>query len=304
MSRACAAYCVGVPRSFSVVPTGYEDCNLSVATDRGRYLVKIFSKHRTQADVVRYGTVLEEATRAGVNIPRLHRTIEGNLVFRDDLASGVSMVVMDYVSGHTFLELDRPPNPVERRAVIAQAALIHRIPVQLPFAFDWWAIPNVHHLYDSVSSVLSSDERLLVAPILDRFDALSVAGLPHCFVHGDMSKANVIRGDDDRIYVLDFSVSNWYPRILELAVICSNLLQGFATGTNLRRLTEVVASEYTDHAVLTELERGCLYDFAVTGVAVEFLGSCREKYLCGNASPETEYWMKQARQGLHQLAME
>ncbi len=37
-------------------------------------------------------------------------------------------------------------------------------------------------------------------------------------------EGNTIKGDDGKIYIIDFSVANWYPRIQELAVMAANLL--------------------------------------------------------------------------------
>lgn len=49
---------------------------------------------------------------------------------------------------------------------------------------------------------------------------------------------------------------------------------------------------------LTDDERKYLYDYALAGVAMEFLGSHQERYINGADSSETEYWFNLGRDGL------
>src|SRR3990167_7063243 len=122
--------------------------------------------------------------------------------------------------------------------------------------------------------------------------------LPHCFVHGDFTKANVMKGRDGKIYVLDFSVANWYPRIQELAVIAANLMHEESDSQSLRERTARVIEIYDKLNPLTEDEKKHLYAYALAGVAMEFMGGHQEKFIKGNATEETEYWLNLGRSGL------
>src|SRR5690606_12517683 len=110
-------------------------------------------------------------------------------------------------------------------------------------------------------------------------------------------KANVIKGEDGKIYILDFSVANRYPRIQELAVIVANLLHDDSE-TTLEGKCEQVANEYSEFNQLTEQERQHLPAYALAGVAMEFMGAHQEKYINGNDTEETDYWLSLGREGL------
>ncbi len=59
-----------------------------------------------------------------------------------------------------------------------------------------------------------------VEQAMARYAEILVDDLPHTFVHGDFTKANVLNGDDGKVYILDFSVANWYPRIQMQIIQC------------------------------------------------------------------------------------
>jgi len=298
VDHLCEIYKVGNLINFSVIGIGYEDCNVFIETSEGKYVAKIFSKERNQEAITRYSTIMEKAVEAGVNHPQLLKTKLGEIVFSDSQANGISMVLMKFVSGGTFLEFNRAPDVEEQRAVIEQAVKVNRIDYHPPYLFDSWAIPNIKQMFDRVRQYIQPDDIGFVERAIALYSEIPVEKLPHCFVHGDFTKANVLKGDDGKIYILDFSVSNWYPRIQELAVISANLLHDENDSVSLRDRTELVSTEYEALNPLTLEEKQYLYAYALAGVAMEFMGAHQEKFIKGNNTEETEYWLNLGRNGL------
>jgi len=241
---------------------------------------------------------MERALEAGVNHPPLIKTGDGEVVYSDSQANGISMVLMKFVEGQTFLELDRAPDAEEQKAVIEQATKVNGIDYHPPYLFDSWAIPNIKAMFERTKQFIQPEDIKLVEQVMTGYAEIPVESLPHCFVHGDFTKANVMKGNDGKIYVLDFSVANWYPRIQELAVIAANLLHDETKSMSLREKTEMVSSQYSEINPLTAEEKQYLYDYALAGVAMEFIGSHQEKFIKGNTTEETEYWLNLGRNGL------
>lgn len=298
VNRLCVAYGVGDPVNFSVIDVGYEDCNVVITAPKDKYVAKIFSKGRTPQDIARYSNIMEKAVEAGVNHPPLIRTTSGNVVYTDSQANSLSMVLMEFVEGKSFLELNRAPDAEELQKVLEQAAKVNRIDHHPPYLFDSWAIPNIQVMFDKVKAYIKPEDIALVQQAMARYTTIPVNDLPHCFVHGDFTKANVLKGDNGTIYILDFSVANWYPRIQELAVITANLLHDSDNPMSLRDKSELASEEYNRLTPLTTEEQHYLYDYALAGVAMEFLGAHQEKYINGNDTEETEYWLNLGREGL------
>lgn len=205
---------------------------------------------------------------------------------------------MRFVEGNTFFEFDRAPDADERKAVLEQAALVNRVDYQPTYLFDSWAIPNIRAMFDKVRQFVEPDDLKLVEQAMARYEAIPLDDLPHCFVHGDFTKTNVLKGSDGKIYILDFSVANWYPRIQELSVIAANLLHDSNDSTSLEDRCNQVADEYSQFNQLTDLERLYLPAYALAGIAMEFMGAHQEKYVNGNDTDETDYWLNLGRNGL------
>jgi Ser/Thr protein kinase RdoA (MazF antagonist) len=298
VGRLCAAYRVGKPTDFSVIDVGYEDCNVVITTPKDKYVAKIFSKGRGPQDITRYSTIMEKAVEAGVNHPPLMKTSSGDVVYTDAQANGLLMVLMGFIEGKSFLELNRAPNAEELQRVLEQAAKVNRIDHRPPYLFDSWAIPNIQVMFDKVKQYIKPEDIALVQQAMDRYTTIPVDDLPHCLVHGDFTKANVSKGDNDTVYILDFSVANWYPRIQELAVIAANLLHDPDNPMSLRDKSKIIGEEYNELNPLTVEEHLFLYDYALAGVAMEFMGAHQEKYINGNDTEETEFWLNLGRTGL------
>src|SRR3989344_3689037 len=143
VDRVAGAYEIGSPTNFSVIGVGYEDCNVVIQTADGKYVAKIFSKDRNQEAIARYSTIMEKAVGAGVNHPPLIKTSNGEVVYVDSEASKLSMVLMEFVEGKSFIELDRAPDNEELHLVLEQAARVNGIDCHPPYIFDSWAIPNI-----------------------------------------------------------------------------------------------------------------------------------------------------------------
>lgn len=292
VNHLCEAFDIGKPTTYSLIPFGFEDCNVIVEAGGKKYVAKIFSKERDKATVDRLVTIMTKVVEAGVQHPRLIESTTGEFLHRDGT---LSMVLMEWIQGKTFLELDRVPNSEELASIIEQAAKINQIDYHPTTLYDSWAIPNIKEMFAEVRGFLGAQDLLLVEEVMSRFEKISVAELPRAFVHGDFTKANVMKGDDGKIYILDFSVANWYPRVQEIAVVSANLLYSKNGDQSLQKRVDSCSHLYQRWNPLTEFEKSSLYVYALAAVVMEFMGSHREKYVKANISPEVDYWMDLGR---------
>jgi Ser/Thr protein kinase RdoA (MazF antagonist) len=291
----CQAYDLGSPESFEVIALGYEDCNVRIQTQRGRFVAKMLSKLRTQDNRDRYIQTIQRVADAGVSHPKLHTTEDAHISFT---TNGITMVVMDYIDGQSFWAADRLPNDGELRDVLKQASIINSIPYHPAYCYDSWAVPHIRQLYDRVRQFVAPEDLRLAEAAISGYEEIPIDELPHAFVHGDFTKANVMTSTGAKVYILDFAVSNWFPRIQELAVIAANLLHSDTAPISLKERCKKVATGYQVFAPLTDLEVGSLYAYALAAVAAEFLGAFQERDINGIATEETESWMQLGRNGL------
>jgi Ser/Thr protein kinase RdoA (MazF antagonist) len=303
LESVAATYGLGGIRSYSVISVGYEDCNIDLRTDTGRFVVKVFASARESGVAARTVRLVEKAMEAGVSHPRLLRGREGAL--RVHHGSGNRYVVMEFVEGATFLELDRPPTDDELREVVAQAVLIHSLDMDATFVFDPWAVPNIFTLSETVRRLLDAETEALVDLVAAGVRGVESARLPHALIHGDLTKGNVLRASTGRIVVLDFAVANRFPRVQELAVVAANLMHG--DPRPLRDRAQLLADLYSAHDAhdsLSPAERIVLEKYTYAAAAMEFLGAVRERFIKGNQSQETTLLLELGRAGLRMAGAE
>ena len=287
-------YDLGEVKNANIIPIGFEDLNVRIESGKGVFLAKMFASSRSGEDIDRYVGIVEHALDAGVRHPQLIHTKEGERVF---CGSGSSpLVLLEYISGSTYSQLKQSPGDGELSDLLGQLARLHGSDYVPQYLSDSWAVQNIFKAYERVECFLSKEELALLSPILEAFKSAPLEELPRTFVHGDCTKSNVLQGDDGKIYVLDFSVANCYPRIQDLAVVAANLLH--YDGDLLRGRVNRVMDVYLKHGTLTDLEKELLYMYSRGAVAMELLGSLQERHLNGNQSEEVEYWYQLGLEGL------
>lgn len=283
VDHVAAEYGIGGDYAWSVLATGYEDCNVAVEAGTFGIVVKVFAADRPRWVAERTAGVIMRARAAGVAHPRLHPDTAGRLVHDYD---GHRLVVMDLVPGRTFYDLGRPPGEAELAAVIEQAARIHSLDVHPEPVPDPWAIANLVPLAGRARGLLSAEQSRLVDQVVTDMRNIDWQVLPEALTHADLTPGNVLLGQDGSVHVLDFALANRWPRLQELAVIAASLLHG--SPDPLPSRMSAVASSYSAVAPVpvTDAELGALHVFGRAAAAMELVCGLSQ-WQQGNQGEET-----------------
>lgn len=284
-------YGLGAIKDATVIQVGFEDFNVRLRATDQDVVVKVFSKIRDQDEITRNSNIVKIAVDHGVNHPPILLDADGNLLHTHK-SSGLKMIVMKFIEGKTFFDMGQVPNDDQLALIAEQAVKINSIDYSPPYLFDSWAIPNIRWMYDRTKHDQSDEGRQLAEKALVKFEAIPLDNLPKCLAHGDLIKTNLIVGNDGTIYVIDFSVTNVYPRIQEVAVMAANLLseEKDEAIVPLRSRVERVINAYQKAGgTLTDIEINHAFDYALAGAAMEYMGSVSER-MKGDTSSEVAYW--------------
>lgn len=301
LQQVCRDFNIGEYSTHEIIPIGYEDFNLSVVTDKGKHFVKIFGSFRSKDECNRYVGIIEDALKAGISHPLLFRSSQGYLHELSNNGLTDRICVMQYIDGKTFYELQTTPTAEEKRFIVKQAALINKINSKPSPVYDHWAITNFPQEYKEKSSYLNEEDKKLIEPMVDIYNSLSIDGLPHCFVHGDIIKTNTMRSANGDIYILDFAVANYYPRIQELAVILCDLFFDPQKPEEFPKNYDLALNEYQSYISLTADELNKLPDYIKLAHTMHILLANYEKAVNRNKSFENEYFLGMGRIGLRYL---
>lgn len=291
---------LGEVQSSNILAVGFEDCNIKIVTETGLYVVKAFATFRDNEQIKRYVNVMVKAVEGGVNHPLLHKTQSDEYIYYH--SSGVKLVVMDFIAGKTYFDSKTIPNDHELSQVMEEAVKIHALDLAPPKVFDEWSAEHIVAMYEKTKDFLGEDGRRLATKAIERYSSIDFSKLSRCFVHGDLISTNVLKGDDEKIWVLDFAVSNVYPKIQEVAVISTSLLTDMNEHTLLSERVSRAKDSYLDAGgKLSEYDCKILLDFATGCAGQEFMGGHKLKFIDMDDSEESNHWINLGRQSLLEL---
>ena len=298
LSAVCSEFKIGQFKNFRVVEIGYEDLNIILTTDLDRYFVKIFSSFRDFTEIKRYVKVMLEIIKAGINHPKLFQCSEKYIYSVKNSAGELSLVVMEYIPGHTFFGLQSLPDINETREIIRQVTLINKSNLEPEFEYDSWAIVNFLKEFAAKKSFLSQEDLDLLNPIAAELENMNINSLPQTFCHGDILTTNVIKAEDDKLYIIDFSCSNFQPRIVELAVLLCNLFFDDKNPTDWKIKYDFVLNEYCKYIELVEEELKLLPLFLKVAHGIHVLNANYERVVNNNLTDENNHWYNIGKVGL------
>ena len=224
VKRACTFYALPEPQSTHLFMTGFKDYSVKITTGReDAWVLKIFSKETQLPEIRRYEDIVFQAIQGGVRHPALRRGSGQELIYTD-IPSDMYMSMVEYVPGTLMNEFVSIPEEIFKK-VIAEAVKISMLDLHPPYRFDMWQVDNIEGLYDETRHVLHPVVRQKIEDVIHHY-AQIVDDLPRGFVHGDMTRTNIIARSDHEgeVAILDFGASGIYPRIHELAILAAHFL--------------------------------------------------------------------------------
>lgn len=297
----CEDFKLGKFISNKLIAVGYEDFNFVLKTTRGSHVVKVFSIRRTYGDCERIISVILKATSKGIAIPKLIKSKQGYLHKIKINNISLRLCVMEYVDGKDFYRLKKKVNLKEIKFVSRQAALINSLKIKPKFIYDSWAITNFYKEFKKKGKYLEKRDLKIIKPLVKEFHDLKIKTLPHCFVHGDIITPNVMKDKNGKIFIIDFSVSNYYPRIQEIAVLACNIFFDEKSKTKSENNLKIALEEYQRKIKLTKRELEVLPIYIKLAHAMHILSANYQKMVEKNNSAENEYFLRQGKIGLVQV---
>ncbi len=293
----CEKYNLGQYISEEIILVGYEDFNFILATDTGKFCVKVFNKERTYEDVKKYIDRIELANSLNINTPKVYNCDNSTLceiVLND---TKFRLCVFQYINGKSFYDLNEIPNEAEIKNIIEQMAHIHNAKLKSDFIYDKWTITNFVKEYEEKGKYLDNKYNEIFKSLINKISSINFEELPTSFVHGDIISSNVMKDNNNKLWIIDFAVSNYLPRIVDLAVTACNLCLNPESIDKTIESTKMILAEYQKYNKLTDYELACFPQFYDLANA---MGILQISYLnsLGETSEEDAFWLSESEKGL------
>lgn len=290
--QICKYFDLGEFVSNELIEIGYEDYNYFLTTSKGKYCVKIFSKIRSTEDVKNYLERIRVVAKSDVSSPK-PLSMNGDIYYSLDYENNhYDICVFEYVNGKNYFELGENPSSDVLKELARQTALINNLDIKPEFIYDTWAIVNFEKEYSQKREFLSDKYKAEFDQLLMELKSIDFSKLPMGFVHGDIISTNVMLDNNSKVWILDFAVSNYLPRIIDLAVTSCNMCLVKDSKDKTYDNIALLLGEYNKYNKLTDYELEVFGTFYKLANAMHILQPTYIIKTDGD-SDENQYWLNE-----------
>ncbi len=296
--RVCEEYSLGDYLNTKIIEIGYEDFNIIITTSTGKYFVKVYGNFRNDKEV---SEVIERAyvgVENGVKSPKIYKNNEGNIVTNISINnSKFRLSVMECIEGCNFLELGRNATIDELKKIADLASQFSNIDYRPNFIYDTWAISSFKSEYEKKKQYINSEYLKYIEPIFDKLVEFNYDSLPKSFTHGDIILTNVIKDKNDECWIVDYSVSNYMPRVIEIVVAANAFAIIDGNKEESEKRIKIMFERWAKNVNATELERKAFELLFKVQNAIYVLNPSYQIAL-GNTSDENKKYLEIGKSGL------
>ena len=288
----CKAYDLGDFVSNELITIGYEDYNYYLTTSKGKYCVKIFNKARTREDVKNYLARIKAVANSDVNAPK-PLLVNGNVALNLNYQqNSYDICVFEFIDGKNYFQLQENPSEEVIKELAKQTSMINNLDIRPNFIYDNWAIINFIEEYNQKRNYISDQYKDEFDKLVEEYKKVDLDKLPKAFVHGDIISTNVMLDKNSKIWIIDFAVSNYLPRIIDLAVISCNMCLDKNSKENTYKNISLLLSEYNKYNNLTDYE---LETFGIFYRLANAMHILQTQYIAKTEgdSEENQYWLNE-----------
>lgn len=294
--KVCQYYNLGKLINQKHIEIGYEDFNMIINTSTGEYFIKILNKSRPKNEQIRLVDIIEKAIKGGVQVPKIHQ-INGKSIFELEINNKIlNIIVMDYIKGTNVLLLNRDLNHGEICSVAKEMAKIDKIDFRVEPYYDEWTITNFESEYNKKIEKIDAEDKLLVEKAYKQMLKVDFKKFKMSYTHADIIKSNLILDNENKIWVIDFSVLNYLPRVIELAVAMFGVCLTKDREISINNMN-ILINEYNKYNKLDSYEISNLPIIfncisAMNILQTSFIKATDETF------EENEHWLSEGRKGI------
>jgi Ser/Thr protein kinase RdoA (MazF antagonist) len=272
-----------------LITQGYDDLNVLLVCDRGRYVAKLFNKSKEMATIEDHVRVQLSLARNRAPVPRI-LTADGAALFR--VAGHVRetfVCVSEHFAGEDFARIR--PHRDDMLAVTRFLTAMHHLPLQITPGYDSWGTLNLAVEFARKRALVSDETIKRVEPLADAMKNMTFGRARRRIIHSDLQRKHVLKDSIGRYCILDFGCMGYSYPIVDLGIFLALFcLEGSEPSQAQHIIAEVLAA-YQSKASLP-LQHIALLGTLIRATWASYLLTADFLMRQGDRSRQTRQWYR------------
>lgn len=274
-------------QEYQPILEGYEDVNIILNTDSGKYVLKIFAKFRSEKNILDYIKIIHEASKIGVQTLELVQSQTGKDYF---FYENTHSIVTKYFEGENFVET--PPTLEEILLVTTNIAKLNTLDFDVDPTYDSWGSNNLLNEYSN-TIVQNEEVKKDILPIINFLERFYTYQFSKGVIHGDMQRKHVLK-NGNRLCIIDYGCMRNDLKVYDLSIFLAWFCLGEDNWEERERIFNSVIDEYKKINPLSNSEIESLIPLITASYAAYYLKT-QELIEQGDGNKETFDWHNTAK---------
>ncbi|MEK6964202.1 MAG: phosphotransferase [Nanoarchaeota archaeon] len=288
LKKVAQVYELGDYKNYQELKGGLQALNVKVETDKGVYVVKVFSPDTPLKEIETQVKGLTEFKRTMVPVPELIPHSQG-MIYTSEDTTPTSLYVTSFFEGQDFTKLE--PNSSDLQHIGQYLARIHSLSFPIEPTYDEWGTANLIHEFEKKKDCLTPKDRRVVEPIVQSYSQLKLADFRQSIIHGDLQRQHVLKNKRGEHCVLDLGCMSQASSVIDLAICLAHF------SLNPAQEKELIDA-YHQERPLEERERAALPLLVQATYATYYIGAYHDIHVTGNTNSTFQHWLEFGRKGL------
>jgi len=284
-----------VIKDYDPILEGYENANMKLFTDKGLFVMKIFSKDVARLGAEEYIKVTEESIKKGIPFPPLLQGKDCYLQEYQDESKVIFYFLMRFFEGENFEQQEVKIMDIEK--VTSYLAQFNTLTLPVEEIYDSWGNKNLIEEYAKNKGKISKDIDKFLVPVVDELSGIDFSKFSNSLIHGDMQRKHVLKNKQGEYCILDLGCMRNDAKVYDLSVHFAWFCLAEDTWDKKEEIVSLVLDAYTKLNKLTPAELRSIPLLTKAAYAAYLL---RTSLLiqAGDRSDETHEWHNRSKKML------
>lgn len=131
---------------------------------------------------------------------------------------------MEYIEGQDLYTSSEKITKAQVKKLIEEMKKIHQIPNQIPCIYDEYHLSHFDKTYELCYPYLEESWKKRGEFLQKEYHTIDFTKMPKSFIHGDLHKGNIMKDQENNLYLIDFSSCGYSYRMLDIIEFINNTL--------------------------------------------------------------------------------